>query len=108
MDRRTALATAGAIAIITITGGTAIAANLGVLDRSPDEPAGQLQPNDPGFSTVIVEPADDTLAVQPTPATSRETRTDDHADDHDDDRAERDDREEDDEEHEYEGRDDDD
>jgi hypothetical protein len=114
MDRRTALATAGAVAVVTLTGATAIAANVGVLADQP-EPAGQLQPTDPELTTIIVEPA-----PEPEPAPQPATRLggDDHDDwddgyedhdDEDDDRYEHDDEDEDeDDEHKYEGRDDDD
>jgi hypothetical protein len=113
MDRRTALATAGAIVVVTITGAAAIGANLGVLDRPQVDPVGRLQPNDPEFVTVVVEPAP-LPPARPTTAAGpqRDDDWDDHDDwddDHDDWDDDHDERKgRDDEDDEHEGRDDDD
>ena len=45
-DRRTILATAGAVALTLVAGGAAIAANLGVLGSTGDGEAGKLSPLD--------------------------------------------------------------
>jgi hypothetical protein len=108
MDRRTALATAGAIVIVTVTGAAAIAANLGMLDRPVDDPVGQLQPNDPELTTIVVEPSVDPAVVRPGEQPSTAARyEDDEGEEHE---YEEEDHEDDDEgeEHEYEGREDDD
>ncbi len=44
MDRRTIIATAGAITLTVLAGSTAIAANVGILGSSPKTPVGQLSP----------------------------------------------------------------
>ena len=44
MDRRTIIATAGAITLTVLAGSTAIAANMGILGDSPKAPVGQLSP----------------------------------------------------------------
>ena len=101
MDRRTAVAGAAAVVLIALTGAAAIGANLGVVQRAPADPAGQLQPNDAELTTVVVEPA-----AAPAQANARYS-DDEHEDEdehEDDDRYEHDEDDED----EYEGRDDDD
>jgi hypothetical protein len=104
MDRRTALATAAAIAVVAITGAAAIAANLGMLDRTATDPVGQLQPTDPELTTVVVEPSSDAAATQP--AAQPSTREDDVEVEYED--GDEGEREREDDEYEYEGRDDDD
>jgi len=44
MDRRTIIATAGAITLTVVAGSTAIAANVGILGNGSKAPVGQLSP----------------------------------------------------------------
>jgi hypothetical protein len=80
MDRRTALATAGAVALTALAGATAMAANVGILGHTPATPhIGQLSPiadvrsdsSPQGRTTietiVVEEPAPTTTTVASAP-----------------------------------------
>ncbi|HSJ45853.1 MAG TPA: hypothetical protein VK923_14335 [Euzebyales bacterium] len=94
MNRRTVLATAGAITLVIVTGASAAAANLGLLNSATDQGAvGTLTPGSATSEpqTVVVEPAPATTTANASdaPATAsvgpdhdREGREDDHHEAH--------------------------
>jgi hypothetical protein len=94
MNRRTVLATAGAITLVIVTGTAAVAANLGLLGSATDSgdigtltpAAATAEPQQP--QTVIVEqaPASTTgsTTAAPSAASTYDDEEDDHAYDHDD------------------------
>jgi hypothetical protein len=92
MDRRTALATAGAVALTALAGATAIAANVGILGRTPAPPhVGDLSPiaevRSDSATSVPQRVTVETIVVDeplPTTTTTAVARGDDHGDDHGD------------------------
>jgi hypothetical protein len=79
MNRRTAVATAGAITLTLLAGSTALAANLGILERRGSDTVGDLSPVSDTFtddSTTVPSVVDTIIVDDTTPATSDVTAPD--------------------------------